>query len=106
MRHFFWLFLKQIRSYYDVILIDTPPVLVVPDARVIGHMVDAVIYSVHWNRTARAQLLEGLNALSSVDIHVSGLSLSQIDLKQAQSYYGGKYGYGGYYGYGKGYYTS
>ncbi len=98
-------FLSQLRSRYDVIIIDTPPVLVVPDARVIGPLADAVIYSIHWNKTTRAQLEEGVHSLQSVDIKISGLSLNQIDMRKAQSY-GGKYSelYG--YNYGRKYYNN
>jgi len=98
-------FLSQLRSRYDVIIIDTPPVLVVPDARVIGPMADAVIYAIHWNKTTRAQLEEGVHSLQSVDIKISGLSLNQIDMRKAQNY-GGKYSelYG--YGYGRKYYNN
>ena len=98
-------FLNQLRLQYDVIIIDTPPVLVVPDARVIGPMVDTVIYSVHWNKTTKAQLEEGIHSLQSVDIKISGLSLNQIDLRKAQNY-GGKYAelYGK--GYGRKYYNN
>ena len=90
-------FMREIRSAYDVIIIDTPPTLVVPDSRVIGQLADAIIYVVHWNRTARSQVESGLGALTSVDLKVAGLSLSQIDVREAKSY-GGKYGeiYAGY----------
>ena len=83
-------FLERARAEYDIIIIDTPPVLVVPDARMIGQLADAVLYVVHWNRTTRTQVEEGLNALSTVDVKISGLVLSQVDVRKA-SYYGGKY---------------
>jgi len=72
---------------------------------VIGPMADAVIYSVHWNKTTRAQLEEGVHSLQSVDIKISGLSLNQIDMRKAQRY-GGKYSelYG--YNYGRKYYNN
>lgn len=83
-------FLERAREVYDIIVIDTPPVLLVPDARVVGQFSDAVIYAVRWNRTTRAQIESGLAALASVDVKVSGLAFSQVDVKKALSY-------GGYY---------
>ncbi len=44
-------FVENVRNIYDFVIIDTPPVLVVPDARIIAHHCDAVIYSVNWDRT-------------------------------------------------------
>jgi len=84
-------FLENLRAEYDMIVIDTPPVLVVPDARVIGPMADAVLYAVHWDRTTRVQVGEGVHALQSVDVKISGIALCQIDTRKAQAY-GGKYG--------------
>lgn len=90
-------FMEEVRRRYDMIVIDTPPVMVVPDARVIGQHVDSVIYAVHWGRTPRTMVIQGLDAFESVNIKVSGMVLSQIDPREAERYgenyssYGGKY---------------
>ena len=83
-------FLDRARTEYDVIIIDTPPVLIVPDARLIGQLADALLYMVRWDQTTRTQVQEGLNALSTIDVKVSGLVLSQIDVRKA-THYGGQY---------------
>jgi len=82
-------FLEEMRAIYDHIIIDTPPVLAVPDARVIGRKVDAVIYTVKWDKTTRRQVTEGLKSLRNVGVKVTGLVLSQISAKGQR-----KYGYG------------
>lgn len=93
-------FLKELRNHYDLVIIDTPPVLVVPDARVIGHHVDAIIYSVKWDSTAKTQVFAGLNMFESVGVKVTGLVLSQVDPKGLKRYGYGNYGsYGSYSGY-------
>ncbi len=99
-------FMTQAREKYDVVIIDTPPVLVVPDARVIAKSVDAILYSVLWDKTTKSQVAEGLNQLSMLGLGVSGLVLDHIDPKRMKRYgYGGKYG--SYYGaYTKGYYDN
>ncbi|MBA84266.1 MAG: chain-length determining protein [Rhodobacteraceae bacterium] len=86
-------FLEQARAEYDSIIIDTPPVLVVPDARVIAQSVDAVVFSVAWDSTTKAQVVEGLQQFELVNQKVAGLVLSQIDPSKMKRYgYGGKYG--------------
>lgn len=96
-------FMKTVRGNYDYVIVDTPPVLVVPDARVIGRHCDAIMYTVKWDSTSKAQLRAALAEMRAVNLDVSGLVLSQIDVKGMQ-----KYGYGdrnGAYGtYGGGYY--
>ena len=74
-----------------------------PDARVIGQSVDAIIYSVTWDDTSKSQVYEGLRQFASVNLRVTGLVLAQIDPKGMKRYgYGGKYG--AYSRYGKKYY--
>jgi capsular exopolysaccharide synthesis family protein len=98
-------FMQQLRETYDYIVVDTPPVLVVPDARVIGQSVDAIIFSVAWDRTSQSQVSEALRQFNSVGLRVHGLVMAQIDPKGMKRYgYGGKYG--AYSSYGKGYYEA
>ena len=98
-------FLEDARHLYDYVVIDTPPVLVVPDARVIGQLVDAILYTVRWDHTTHRQVMEGLRSFEDVNLRVSGLVLGQISSKGMKSY-----GYGdsiGAYGnYTKGYYDN
>jgi capsular exopolysaccharide synthesis family protein len=98
-------FMIRAREAYDFVIIDTPPVLVVPDARVIGQHVDAILFSVAWDRTQRAQVIAALREFESVNLRVTGIALAQIDPKGMHRYgYGGKYG--AYGAYGKGYYEA
>lgn len=92
-------FINGLREHYDHIIIDTPPVLAVPDARVIGQLVDAVIYTVQWDSTPHRQVLDGLKSLDRVNVRVSGLVLSHIDGSKMKRYgYGDSYGdYSSYY---------
>ncbi len=92
-------FLKEMRERYDYVVIDTPPVLAVPDARVIGQHVDAILYTVKWDSTTRGQVAEGLRLFRSVNVHVTGVVLNQINTRGMKRYgYGGSYGnYSSYY---------
>lgn len=104
----FYEFMRDAREAYDFVVVDTPPVLVVPDARVIGQSVDAILYSVSWDKTTKAQVDEGLRQFRTANLRVTGTILSQIDPKGMRRYgYGGKYSaYGAYSGYGRGYYDA
>jgi capsular exopolysaccharide synthesis family protein len=93
------------RNRYDMVLIDTPPVLVVPDAKVIAQQVDTTVFVVHWDRTDRNQVTEALHQLDLVNIRVAGLVLSQVSPEGIRRYgYGSSYG--AYASYGAKYYTS
>lgn len=89
-------FMQALRAEYDFIIIDTPPVLVVPDARVIARSADAVVFVVRWNHTGRVPVRGSLDSFSTINVPVSGVCLSQIEPRGGRySYYGGYGGYGG-----------
>jgi len=98
-------FMEDARRVYDYIVIDTPPVLIVPDARIIGRHVDATLYTVKWDHTTKRQVVEGLKSFATVDVPVAGLVLGQINAKGMKRYGYGD-GYGAYGKYGAGYYDS
>ena len=90
----------RMRKDYDVIIIDAPPVLAVPDARLIGQLADTIMYVVRWESTPKAQLQQGLHAFSTINAPISNLVLNLIDPKKMKSLgYGESYGgkYSGYY---------
>ena len=98
-------FLEQVKADYDYVILDAPPVLAVPDARIIGTLCDMVIYTCAWDSTQRGQVKAGLATFDSIDQKVDGVILSKIDLRKANKY--GSYGkYGGYYGAGSAYYDA
>ncbi len=94
--------LNELRGRYDVIIIDTPPVLVVPDALIIAEFADAVLFTVKWDVTTETQVTESMRIFANADLNVTGLILTQIDPKGMKRYgYDGEYG-----GYGGKYYDS
>ncbi|AJE49037.1 GumC family protein [Celeribacter indicus] len=97
--------IAEARERYDFVIIDTPPVLVVPDARVVAQQVDAVLFTVRWDKTSKTQVQEALRMFETVGVRITGLLLNQIDPKGMRRYgYGDSYG--AYGAYGKKYYTN
>lgn len=75
--------LRQLGQTYEVVILDTPPALVVTDARILSAMVDSVVYVVRWNGAARDAVLEGLKELTSVQAPIAGAVLSMVDEDKA-----------------------
>jgi succinoglycan biosynthesis transport protein ExoP len=86
-------FISMLRKKYDYIIIDTAPVLVVPDARIIGQHADASLYVVLWNSTAKLRVKQGLAMFRSVGLRVGGLILSGVD-NNAMKNFGAKNQFG------------
>jgi capsular exopolysaccharide synthesis family protein len=91
--HRFSDFIVEMRKEFDFIFIDTPPVLAVPDARVIAKNSDAVIFCVRWNKTPRDAVVEGLRFFAQIQIKVAGLVLSQVNVNKMARYGYSSYGY-------------
>lgn len=100
-------FLNELRALYDHIIIDTPPVLLVSDARIIAQSVDATLLNVKWDSTTSMQVEHSIDSFRTANLRINGLVLTQIDPKGVRRYGHGEYGgYGGYGKHGDGYYGS
>jgi capsular exopolysaccharide synthesis family protein len=77
------------RRHFDSVLIDTPPVVTLPDCRLIERLVDGFLIVVAAHKTPRKMLAEALNAIDSR--RVIGLVFNADD-RPASSYYGYYYG--------------
>lgn len=86
--------LDEARATYDFIIIDAPPVLLVPDARVLSQFADTTLFVVKWDSTHQNQVKEALRSFD--ESKIGGLVLSQVDPNGFKRY-GYSYGYG--YGY-------
>ena len=80
--------LTGLRTRYDFIVLDGPPALIT-DARAAALLADTVLYAVQWEKTKSEVALHGLETLAGSRVAVTGLVLTQVDLKRQA-----KYGYG------------
>jgi hypothetical protein len=81
----------QLRKSFDMIIIDTPPVLPVTDAAVASRLVDGVVVVVRYGKTTRNQVSTALRSLTAVDARVLGTVLTMSPVKGAEAY--SAYGY-------------
>jgi polysaccharide biosynthesis transport protein len=97
--------LALLDEYFDHIVIDSPPVLSVTDARIIGSLVDGVVLVIKGGETPKEAVQRTKRLLHEVHAHVIGTLLNNVDVRSADYYYYSKYyhyGYGKKYGYGYG----
>ena len=88
--------LAKMANVFDHVIIDTPPILPVSDARLIATMVSGVIVVIKADSTPLPFIHDGLNRLRESGAHILGGVLNQFDAQKHQQY--GNYAYaGGYY---------
>ena len=82
-------FLEDIKSHYDYIFIDAPPVGVVSDATIISSNVDGVMYVVGAKETDLSHAQVAIDNLKKADANIIGSVLNKYEMNQSSySYYG------------------
>jgi capsular exopolysaccharide synthesis family protein len=85
--------LAKLRNDYDVIVIDSPPLLPVTDAALLAAETDGAVLVVRHGKTTKDQVANAVDRLESVESTPLGIVFNMIPTRR-----GAKYGYG--YGYG------
>jgi polysaccharide biosynthesis transport protein len=89
--------LDVMRERYDLIVLDTPPLLAVSDALVLSHYADATIFLCRWARTPRTVVIGALKSFRTIGTKLAGAVLTRVDMRSHSTYGYGDPGY--YYGY-------
>jgi capsular exopolysaccharide synthesis family protein len=96
--------LVDLRARFDLVLLDTAPVLPVADTRILASKADVLVFLARWRKTPQDAMEASFRLLETSGAFLAGVVLTQIDMK-AQSKYGlGDSGY--YYADYKKYYSS
>jgi capsular exopolysaccharide synthesis family protein len=90
--------LEAARQRFDLVLVDTPPVLPVADAIMIGTHCDGIIGVLRAGRTSRKALRRFVQTLARNRIHILGIVIEAVDMSASE--YRSVYGYNveSYYG--------
>jgi polysaccharide biosynthesis transport protein len=88
--------IQQARSEYDVVIIDTPPILAVTDAAALVRYVDGVLVVARAEFSQRHAVTQATAALRHVRASLLGVVLNCIPRIGGYGRYGGHYGYYGY----------
>jgi capsular exopolysaccharide synthesis family protein len=90
--------LHEAKARFDVVLLDSPPLLAVTDAAVLSTMVDGVALVIRTERTKRDAVRRAIGHVRSVRGRLLGAVLNGVDMRSGA--YSGSYGhyYYSYYG--------
>jgi succinoglycan biosynthesis transport protein ExoP len=94
-------FLDTLRKQFDIILVDTPPLLAVSDPSVVAPRVDGVLLTIRVAKNGRPAAERARELLANLGANVYGVVVNGIDAGSAQESYGqSQYGYSYHYAYG------
>jgi len=90
--------ISNLKKRFDVLVIDSPPILPTSDALLLGPYTDGVVFVVKSGHINRGMIKRALDQLHTAKANVLGVVLGQVDLKREGYYkYYNKY-YSKYYG--------
>jgi polysaccharide biosynthesis transport protein len=71
---------------YDLVILDSAPVLVSSEVLVLSRLVDKTVFLVRWGHTRREAALDALRQLSDAQADVAGVVLSRVDAKRYREF--------------------
>lgn len=74
--------LQRLETVYDLIVIDTGPILLMAESRVIVSKVDQTIVVAKWRSTSRQALQQTLSVLEQFNASIAGVALTFVDLRK------------------------
>lgn len=74
--------LAELRRDYEMVILDTPPLLPAADARVIAAKADAAVLICRWRKTARDAAITAIRQLMSAGAPLWGAVLTQVDVRE------------------------
>lgn len=87
-------FLQYLSEHFDLVVIDTPPVLAVTDAAIVGKQCGTTLMVVRFGQNTPKEIQVAENRLATGGVTLKGSVLNAMEKKAATSY-----GYYGYYNY-------
>jgi succinoglycan biosynthesis transport protein ExoP len=85
-------FIDAVRQKFDVIVMDSPPLLPVSDASLLAPYATHVLLAVRWNVTTRSAAARAITILKRQAGPAPLLALTQVDHRKTSRYEAGRYG--------------
>lgn len=86
--------LTRLLEEYDNVVVDSPPVMGLADALLIGSRVEGVLYAIESQSIRSGLVRVALNRLRGANVRIFGAVLTKFQAERAHLGYGYEYGYG------------
>jgi Mrp family chromosome partitioning ATPase len=78
--------LDHLRHRYELIIIDSPPLVPLVDGRALAELADRIILALAWDQTPGEVLSHTINLLGPVHDRILGTVLTRVDLSRLRFY--------------------
>ena len=79
-------FFHGLGGYYDLVVVDSSPVMAVTDSRILSRYVDQTLFAVRWGDTPREQAVLALKKLLEGGAALGGVVLSMVHTRRHSQY--------------------
>lgn len=80
------LLLQQLVAQYDLVLLDSPPVLAAADARILARVADRTVFVVRWAEASQERVIKALRRLMEADGEIAGVLLNRVNVRKHARY--------------------
>jgi succinoglycan biosynthesis transport protein ExoP len=88
--------LNKWKEEYDIVLLDSPPLMTVSDSRILAAEVEETLLVASYGKTTRHMIAQTSELLEQLSIRALGYILNKVDVQKEYGYYGYYYGYSYY----------
>lgn len=74
--------LTSLANQYDMVIVDSPPIMAVSDSLVVAPLVDKIVFMVRWARTPQPAAERALQLLTDAGADVVGTVLSMVNVER------------------------
>lgn len=85
--------LNKWKTEYDIVLLDSPPLMTVSDSRILAAEVEETLLVASYGETNRHLIAQTSELLEQLSIKALGYILNKVDISKEYGYYGYYYGY-------------
>jgi Mrp family chromosome partitioning ATPase len=85
--------IQELGKQFDLVVLDTPPVLAISDPVLVSSLVDATVVVVAWGNTPSDTVDHAVNRLRAARAPLVGLVLNKVNSAKAGQYGGSGYTY-------------
>jgi Mrp family chromosome partitioning ATPase/capsular polysaccharide biosynthesis protein len=78
--------LIRARAFYDIIIIEAPPVLLLAEVYDLSRFADTVLHVIRWNMTPRSTVAAAMRRLQEFKMHPDGVVLAGVNLRKHRQY--------------------
>jgi polysaccharide biosynthesis transport protein len=78
--------LDHLRQRYELIIIDSPPLVPLVDGRALAELADRIVLALAWDQTPREVVSHTMELLAPVHDRILGTVLTRVDLNKLQFY--------------------